>query len=411
MQKLSVSLEFRLYVSYYFTKSQTILSLHLSCYYKVYIAPLTTVGNLPWRRVMKDFGADITCGEMAMSHNLVQGQASEWALLRRHQSEDCFGIQVAGGQPEHLSKIAKLLENETSSDFVDLNCGCPLDTICHRGCGAGLLNKPKKLVDIVSAMSKALPSRQVTVKIRTGWDDKNPMAHKLIPMLQKSAKGRIAAIMIHGRSRLQRYSKLANWEYVLEAARSQDPSLPRIPVIGNGDIFSWDDWHGHCDKIQTEVTGGSDQEDPDIMGLTSCAMLGRGALIKPWLPQEIKEKRSIDISACERLDMLKKFVNYGLEHWGSDTQGVTTTRRFLLEWLSFLHRYVPVGLTERQQKMQQRPPHFYGRDDLETLLGSANSNDWVRISEMLLGPVPDNFQFVAKHKSNSYAAEVGESNG
>ena len=81
---------------------------------------------------MKDFGADITCGEMAMSHNLVMGQASEWARIRRHASEDCFGIQVAGGQPEHMTKIAKLLENETSSDFVDLNCGCPLDTICNR---------------------------------------------------------------------------------------------------------------------------------------------------------------------------------------------------------------------------------------------------------------------------------------
>jgi tRNA-dihydrouridine synthase 3 len=104
--------------------------------------------------------------------------------------------------------------------------------------------------------------------------------------------------------------------------------------------------------------------------------------------------------------------NYGLEHWGSDQQGVNNTRRFLLEWQSFLHRYVPHGLLEQPyaQTMGQRPPHYFGRSDLETLLCSGNSADWIKISEMLLGPVPKGYTFFPKHKSNSYAPETETEN-
>jgi tRNA-dihydrouridine synthase 3 len=132
-------------------------------------------------------------------------------------------------------------------------------------------------------------------------------------------------------------------------------------------------------------------------------MLARGALIKPWLPTEIKERRHWDISATERLDMLKDFVRFGLEHWGTDSQGVDRTRRFLLEWLSFLCRYVPVGLLEViPQQMNHRPPlYFFGRSDLETLMLSRDCRDWIRISEMLLGKVEDGFHFEPKHKANS----------
>lgn len=142
---------------------------------------------------------------------------------------------------------------------------------------------------------------------------------------------------MHGRSRLQRYSRLANWDYISHVACSQSPDLPQIPLIGNGDIFSYTDYE---DKILKHVNKEVDDGSGNKNNLLPTAMLGRGALIKPWLPTEIKERRHWDISASERLDMLKDFVRYGLEHWGSDQQGVNQTRRFLLEWLSFLHRCV-----------------------------------------------------------------------
>lgn len=132
-------------------------------------------------------------------------------------------------------------------------------------------------------------------------------------------------------------------------------------------------------------------------------MIGRGALIKPWLFKEIREQRHLDPSSAERFDMLRSFANYGLEHWGSDTQGVENTRRFLLEWQSFLYRYVPLGLLEQPpQRINQRPDTYVGRDDLETLMASPNCSDWVRLSEMLLGPVPDGYHFVPKHRANSF---------
>ncbi|KAJ3223314.1 tRNA-dihydrouridine(47) synthase [NAD(P)(+)]-like protein [Clydaea vesicula] len=93
------------------------------------------------------------------------------------------------------------------------------------------------------------------------------------------------------------------------------------------------------------------------------------------------------MDSTERFEMIKKYANYGLEHWGSDTLGVNNTRRFLCEFLSHLYRYVPVGLLEvLPQKINERPPPFFGRDDLESLMASPNCSDWIKISEMVLGP-------------------------
>ncbi len=363
---------------------------------KVYVAPLTTVGNLPFRRIMKKFGVDITCGEMALCSNLLQGQASEWALLKRHQSEDIFGVQLAAGFPDQFTRVAEVIESECEIDFIDMNLGCPIDLVCSKGAGAAFMRQSQKLKYSLIGMGNAF-SGPVTVKIRTGWDEKKPFAHDLAAKIQDWGLPNVAAIMLHGRSRLQRYSKLANWDYIsvvgnalANTNRVKNGEVRKLPLIGNGDIMSW-----------------TDVMERRRDGVNRTAMLARGALIKPWLATEIKEQRHWDISSSERMDIINDFVNFGLEHWGSDQKGVNTVRRFLLEWLSFLCRYVPLNLLEANipQRMNERPPNLMvGRDDLETMMLSTNCKDWIKISELtILGKVDDNFKFEPKHKANSYA--------
>ncbi|GAX79261.1 hypothetical protein CEUSTIGMA_g6701.t1 [Chlamydomonas eustigma] len=357
---------------------------------KSYLAPLTTVGNLPFRRICKGLGADITCGEMAMATNLLQGQASEWALLKRHPCEDIFGVQICGGYPDALARTAQLIDENLSVDFVDVNMGCPIDIVCDRSAGSSLLLKPKRIEEIARAMSRSMDC-PLTLKTRKGYYDGNDMAHTFIPQVRSWGA---VALTLHGRTRQQRYSRQADWEYISKCGRES----PDLQLIGNGDVFSYEDWNAHLTASDS--------------ALSTC-MIGRGALIKPWIFTEIKEQRHWDISAGERFDLIKKFCSHGLEHWGSDARGVENTRRFLLEWLSYLCRYVPVGLLEVvPQQLHWRPPPLKGRNDLETLLSSDSAADWVRISEMLLGPVPEGFTFSPKHKSSSYTeASAVEHNG
>ena len=84
---------------------------------------------------------DVTCGEMAVGLNLLRGQQSEWALLKRHPSEDCFGIQLCGGNSDVMTKVAEVVNTYVDTDFVDLNCGCPIDSITKIGAGSALVRK------------------------------------------------------------------------------------------------------------------------------------------------------------------------------------------------------------------------------------------------------------------------------
>mmetsp|Transcript_16708 Transcript_16708/g.34389 ORF Transcript_16708/g.34389 Transcript_16708/m.34389 type:complete len:221 (-) Transcript_16708:90-752(-) len=219
--------------------------------------------------------------------------------------------------------------------------------------------------------------------MRIGKTENTPNAHAIISQLRSWGA---SWVTVHGRSKTQRYSRKADWEYIsgpcLTAARDSG-----IPIVGNGDIYNWED-----------VVRRREQENcPDAF------MVARGALIKPWIFREIKEQRHWDISSSERLDIYKDFAKKGLEHWGADNIGVEKTRKFFLEWLSFLYRYIPVGLLETVPiTMNHRIPPIKGRDHLETLMASHDSRDWIRISELVLGPAPENLKFTPRHKSNAW---------
>lgn len=100
---------------------------------KLVLSPLTTVGNLPFRRICKEFGADITCGEMACVVPILNGYASEWALTRRHKSEDIFGVQLCGNNAELITYAAQILSENCEIDYIDLNIGCPIELIYQQG--------------------------------------------------------------------------------------------------------------------------------------------------------------------------------------------------------------------------------------------------------------------------------------
>ncbi|KAI6175924.1 TRNA-dihydrouridine(47) synthase [NAD(P)(+)] [Aphelenchoides bicaudatus] len=349
---------------------------------KTYLAPLTTVGNLPFRRLCVELGAEITCGEMAIATNFLRpnGGANEWPLLKRHHTEKIFGVQLAGGYPDTLSKTAQIIRENVDVDFVDLNLGCPIDMINDKGGGCCLGNRPNKLFPVVKTMQEALGDIPLTLKMRYGLKNNEYTAHAIMNQLTSSCPPQL--ITLHPRSKEQRYTKEAHWNYVPQCIEALNK---KVPLWVCGDVYNQSDYYKRL-------------EEYDIDGI----MIGRAALIKPWLFTEIKERRDWDISASERLGLIQKFVNYGLEHWGSDNSGVETTRRFLLEWMSFQYRYVPLGILERPQRMNEKPMPYFGRSDMETMLSSRRASDWIQVSEMFLGKTPDGFLFVPKHNANAW---------
>lgn len=295
----------------------------------VWLAPLTRGGHLAFRRLCVELGAEASVGEMVVVRNLIgRRRASEFALLRSHPSEPLFGVQLADRAPESLAEAAALAEAR-GARFVDLNCGCPIAAITGRGLGASLLRKPGRLARLVEAMARAVKV-PVTVKLRTGWSAARRNVRELARACEEAGA---SAIAIHGRTREQRYSQAADWELIGEVGAERG-----VPVIGNGDILT------HYEAEERRRRSG-----------VRSLMLGRGALIKPWVFREIREGRAWEPSAEERFSLLRRFAGMLLEHFGSDELGRRRAMGFLPWHLGFFCRYRPLPEAEWGERAREHP--------------------------------------------------------
>jgi len=223
------------------------------------LAPMAGNTNLAYRRMCRDFGAELTTTEMVSAMALRHGDDKTLNYLERDEATSPDAAQVFGADPEILAEAAQKIV-ERGFDVVDLNIGCPVPKITGGGGGSALLQEPDQAAACIAAMSAAVDV-PVTVKIRAGWSDDNKNAPEFARCMEQAGA---QAITVHGRTREQKYSGYADLDLIQRVVEAVS-----IPVIGNGDVV--------------------DLESAERMAATGVAgiAIGRGALGQPWLFEQL----------------------------------------------------------------------------------------------------------------------------
>ena len=226
------------------------------------LGPMAGVTDLPFRLLCKEMGCNMLYTEMVSAKAILYKNKNTKELLNIDKNEHPVGVQLFGSDPDIMAQIAAQVE-EGECDFIDINMGCPVPKIVNNGEGSALLKQPKLVEEILTKMVKAV-NKPVTVKIRKGFENGTVYAAEIAKIAESCG---VSAIAVHGRTREQYYSGKADWDVIKDVKKAV-----KIPVIGNGDIFSAEDA-----KAMKEYTGCD--------GL----MVARGARGNPWIFREIKE--------------------------------------------------------------------------------------------------------------------------
>ncbi|MBS27497.1 MAG: tRNA dihydrouridine synthase DusB [Alphaproteobacteria bacterium] len=280
---------------------------------RVILAPMSGVSDLPFRRLAQRFGAGLVVSEMVASRQMLLDTKQSKQRMRFDRDAGPVCIQLAGTEPDIMADAARL-SADRGADIIDINFGCPAKKIVRKASGSALMRDVPLATEIMKAVIGAVDV-PVTVKMRTGWD----AASRNAPELAKIAESLGAQmITVHGRTRCQFYTGVADWEFI---AAVKDAVSVRL--VANGDIRSIDDAYG-CLR-----SSGAD-----------AVMIGRAAQGKPWFPGDVAHhfqtgQQRPEPDVAQRWAILREHLDEMFSLYGVST-GIRNARKHVGWYLTGL---------------------------------------------------------------------------